>query len=250
MPVPRFESLVEKNKELLSECDNDMQREHYDKSRLISDLFQEDKTALLPLPSVRFDTAGYGSVTTDKYGRFCLDNGKHRYSASPEFCEKPIQYKLTSSEVVVMDKDLHEIVRHMRLYGDEKERMDWLPYLKYIARKPRSLRNSGIYDMMPESMRRFMDTSDSVDRGKILKTLAELTDRTGFDSALRTVDEAINLQIKDPDSLKNLYRRLYADVPMLQPLESTIDISLGKIIPLHNDLSICDEALRGGMQHG
>ena len=179
-----------------------------------------------------------------------MDNGKHRYSASPEFCEKVIQYKLTSSEVIVMDQNLHEIVRHKRLYGDEKERMDWLPYLKYIARKPRSLRNSGIYEMMPETMRHFMDTCDSADRGKILKTLSELTDRTGFESALRTVDEAINLQIKDPDSLKNLYRRLYTDVPVLQPLESSMDVPLGKIIPFHNDLPIYDEALRGGVQHG
>ena len=48
VPVPRFDSLVEKNKELLSECDEDMRQEHYDKSKLISDLFQEDKGAMLP----------------------------------------------------------------------------------------------------------------------------------------------------------------------------------------------------------
>ena len=250
VPVPHFESLVEKNKELLSECDEDMQREHYDKSRLISDLFQADKAALLPLPSVRFDTAGYGSATTDKYGRFTLNSGKHRYSSSPEFCEKTIQYKQTSSEVIVMDTNLHEIVRHKRLYGDEKERMDWLPYLKYVAQKPRSLRNSGIYDLMPENMRRFMDTCSNADRGQVLKALSELTERTGFDSALRTVDEAITMQVNDPDSLKNLYRRLYTDVPVLQPLESSIDRPLGRIIPMHNDLSICDAALKGGAQHG
>jgi len=160
-------------------------------------------------------------------------------------------YRLTSAEVVVMDQDLHEIVRHRRLYGEgESESMNWLPYLKYIARKPRSLRNSGIYDMMPGSMRHFMDTCDNADRGKILKTLSELTDRTGFESALRTVDEAIHLQVKDPDSLKNLYRRLYSDVPALPPLESSMDTPLGKIIPLHNDLTSYDAALRGGVQHG
>ena len=138
-----------------------MQREHYDKSRMICDLFQEDKAALLPLPSIRFDTSGYGSATTDKYGRFTLDNGKHRYSASPAFCEAVVQYQLTSREVIVMDQDMHEIVRHRRLYGEEEtESMDWLPYLKYIARKPRSLRNSGIYEMMPENMRHFMDTCE------------------------------------------------------------------------------------------
>ena len=251
VPVPQFPDLTEKNSELLKACDEDMQREHYDKSRMICDLFQEDKAALLPLPSIRFDTSGYGSATTDKYGRFTLDNGKHRYSASPAFCEAVVQYQLTSREVIVMDQDMHEIVRHRRLYGEEEtESMDWLPYLKYIARKPRSLRNSGIYEMMPENMRHFMDTCANEDRGQILKTLSELTDRTGFDSALRTVDEAIHLQVKDPDSLKNLYRRLFSDVPSLPPLEAAMDTPLGKIIPIRNDLSSYDAALKGGVQHG
>ena len=174
-----------------------------------------------------------------------------RYSASPAFCEKTVQYRLTSAEVIVMDQDMHEIVRHKRLYGEnETESMDWLPYLKYIARKPRSLRNSGIYDMMPENMRQFMDTCANADRGQILKTLSELTDRTGFDSALRTVDEAIQLQVKDPDSLKSLYRRLFSDVPTLPPLEAAMDTPLGKIIPIRNDLSSYDMALSGGVQHG
>lgn len=159
VPILSFTDLPSKNAELLSSCDKDMAREHYDKGRMISDLFAEDKEALIPLPDVRFDTAGYGSATTDKYGRFTLEDGVHRYSASPAFCEKAVYYKLTSSEVIVMDPDMHEIVTHRRLYGgDRQESMEWLPYLKYIARKPRSLRNSGIYDMMPDAMKRFMDS--------------------------------------------------------------------------------------------
>ena len=106
------------------------------------------------------------------------------------------------------------------LYGDETaESMEWLPYLKYIARKPRSLRNSGIYGMMPRSMQLYLDKCENSDRGRILKTLSELTERTGFDSALQTVDQAITYQATDPDSLKSLYRRLFADVPLLPPLQ-------------------------------
>lgn len=61
VPVPRFNSLVEENKYLLGQCEIDMQREHYDDDddRFISELFQEDKARLLPLPSVPFDTAQY-----------------------------------------------------------------------------------------------------------------------------------------------------------------------------------------------
>ena len=251
VPVPEFKDLKTKNQDLLAACDKDMRREHYDKDQMISDLFAQDKAALLPLPSIRFDTAGYGSATTDKYGRFTLDNGSHRYSASPAFCEKTVQYKLTSSTVTVMDIDMHEIVTHRRLYGEEEpESMDWIPYLKYIARKPRSLRNSGIYDLMPETMRYFMDHCENAERGKVLKTLAELTERNGFDSALTTVDEAIRLQARDAESLKNLHRRLFSDVPQLPPLDSKMDIPLGKVILFRNDLASYDRALKGGTSNG
>ncbi len=224
-----------------------MAREHYDKGRMISDLFKEDKEALLPLPTVRFDTAYYGNAKTDKYGRFTLDNGAHRYSASPAFCEQTVQYKMTSKEVIVMDMNMHEVVTHRRLYGEnESESMDWLPYLKYIARKPRSLRNSGIYDMMPETMKCFMDSCENSERGQILKTLAELTERNSFSSALITVEEAIRLQAKDPESLRSLHRRLFSDVPELPPLEDAAAIPLGKVIPFRNDLAAYDSALKGG----
>lgn len=253
VPVPRFEDLSAKNKELLAACDRDMEREHYDDdgNRFISELFREDKAALLPLPSVPFETSLYTTARTDKYGRFTLDAGKHRYSASPAFCEDTVRLRITSAEVTVMDSDLHEVVRHRRLYGDEHERMDWVPYLRYIARKPRSLKNSGIYTMMPDSMKIYMDSCESKDRGKILKVLAELTERSGFESAVNTVNTAIQHKASDPDSLLNLYRRTYMDVPPLPPLKSDGSIPKMQVIMFPTDLDALDAVLtKGGTYNG
>lgn len=248
VPVPRFDTLPEKNKALFAACDRDMEREHYDDAdgRLIPELFEEDKAALLPLPAVPFDTSLCTTARTDKYGKFTLDAGKHRYSASPSFCEETVRLHITSAEVVVMDRDLHEVVRHRRLYGNERESMDWIPYLRYIARKPRSLKNSGIYNMMPDSMRLYMDNCESRDRGKILKVLAELTERSGFDSALNTVNTAILHKATDPDSLMNLYRRTYMDVPPLPPLEPDSSVPQMKVIQFPSDLETLDAALKRG----
>ena len=253
VPVPHFEALPAKNRELLSACDRDMEREHYDdeEDRLISELFVEDKAALLQLPSVPFDTSLYTTARTDKYGKFTLDEGKHRYSASPAFCEETVRLHITSAEVVVMDSDLHEVVRHRRLYGDEHESMDWIPYLRYIARKPRSLKNTGIYDMMPESMQMYMDGCESKDRGKILKVLAELTQQSGFEGALATVNRAIEHHATDPDSLMNLYRRTYMDVPPLPPIELSEAIPSMKVISFPADLAALDAVLtKGGASRG
>lgn len=253
VPVPRFSSLLEKNRELLESCDKDMEREHYDdgSGRLISELFEADRAALLPLPAVPYDTSLYTTARTDKYGKFTLDCGKHRYSASPAFCEETVRLRLTSAQVTVMDSDLHEIVCHRRLYGEERESMDWIPYLRYISRKPRSLKNSGVYGMMPESMQIYLDGCESSERGKILKVLTELTERSGFDSALNTVNEAIRYRAMDPDSLQNLYRRTYMDVPPLPAMKEQEGIPVMKVIHFPNDLAGLDAALtKGGAANG
>ena len=255
VPVPEFKKLSEFNKELLDRCDEDMAREHYeyDDDTWISDLFKDDKEALLPLPSKAFDTAKYTTAKTNKYGQFTLNEGKHIYSASPAFCEETVNLKITSQEVVVMDEHMTEIVRHKRLYGDHRqESMNWLPYLKYIARRPRSLRNSGIYDMMPGSMRQFMDGCENAERGRILKVLSELTDRSGFESALKAVNMAIEHQATDPDSLMTLYNRTYTDVPLLPPIETSAVLPSAKIIPFNrDDLNALDTALKkGGISNG
>lgn len=244
VPVPEFSDLQLKNADLLTSCNKDMEREHYEGRGLISELFKEDKEALLPLPSVPFDTAAYLTVHTDKYGKFTLDQGAHRYSTSSAFCDRDVALKITSSEVLVMDADMHEIVRHRRLYGaEEKESMQWVPYLSDIARKPRSLFNSGIFEMMPASMQAYMRACESPDRGRALKILAELTDRTGFDSAVKTVDEAIRFQAHDPDSLKSLYRRMFSDVPDLPPLTGGNALPEQKVIPFNTDLKALDSVL-------
>ena len=120
------------------------------------------------------------TVHTNKYGKFTLNEGRHRYSTSSDYCDADVYLKITSIEVIVQDAQQHEIVRHRRLYGDEAESMQWVPYLKDIARKPRSVFNTGIYELMPPTMQTFMHNCASSERGRVLKILAELTTRTGF----------------------------------------------------------------------
>ena len=250
VPVPRFYNLAEKNAELLTNCDKDMEREHYDdeQHRLISEIFQEDKAALLPLPSIPFDTARYDTAKTDKYGKFTLDKGKHRYSVSPDFCEQIVRLKITSSRVIVMDTEMREIIQHRRLYGDEFESMNWIPYLKCISRRPRSLMNSGIFELMPENLQDFIVNSANSERKQILKVLVTLTEQNGWDRAVNTVNEAAKYGAVDPDSLQNLYRRIYDDVPLLPPLNLSKEdnIPYQEPIPLRNDLVSLDEILNRG----
>jgi hypothetical protein len=100
-------------------------------------------------------------------------------------------------------------------------------------------------------MQMYMDSCESKDRGKVLKVLAELTERSGFESALTTVGKAIEHQATDPDSLMNLYRRTYMDVPPLPPLSRTESLPKMKVIMFPHDLNALDAVLKkGGAANG
>jgi hypothetical protein len=96
--------------------------------------------------------------------------------------------------------------------------MEWIPYLKQLSMRPRALKYSGIYDLMPGPMKQYLEGCSNAETGKVLKVLAELTDRTGFESALGTVTQALCYDATDADSLRNLYRRLYSNVPEMPPM--------------------------------
>ena len=52
--MPTVKDLSEFNKNLLTLCDDDIKREHYEKKALISELFKDDLKEMLPLPKERF----------------------------------------------------------------------------------------------------------------------------------------------------------------------------------------------------
>lgn len=219
VPLPRFLSLVDFNKQLLQMCEEDALREHYRHNETIEELFQEDLKHCHPLPEIEFDLSGKRTVTTNNWGKFYLNKEMHEYSVSPRHANAIVNLKLTSSLVIVLDENYREIVRHPRLYGDTKQQsMNWFPYLRQLSMRPRALKYSGVYDMMPPTMKQYLMGCSNAETGKILKVLAELTDRTGFESALGTICQALRYGATDADSLRNLHRRLYADMPELPPM--------------------------------
>jgi hypothetical protein len=132
------------------------------------------------------------------------------------------------------------------MYGETKQQsMEWLPYLKHLSMRPRALKYTGIYEMMPTTLQEFLGRCSNSEVGKVLKVLSELTDRTGFTSALNTVDQALAYGAVDAESLKNLYRRLYSDLPELPSMALGSD--LPKLIQMSDNLAVYDIFLKKGV---
>ena len=241
VPVPEFKDLAEYNRHLLELASSDSTREHYRKGTSIQELHDRDRSVLLPIPRNKFDTAGYEVVKVDKYGVICLDEGKHEYSTSPKHAGGTVTAKITSTTVVILDEEGHIVVVHKRLYGNKKERsMNWIPYLELLARRPRAVKYSGIYGMLPSAIHNYLEVNKPSDTSEIIRMIAEFTQRTGFESAVMTVSQAVERNISDPDSLKALHRKLYMDIPELPPLTQQDAPWLDPLMP---DLSKYDVAI-------
>lgn len=242
--IPRFGSLDSFNRELLEKCEKDADREHYRKDSNIEKLFAADKSELQALPGIRLDVSKYVTVKTNKYGRFYLGNGLHEYSISPKYSQSNVRVKITANEVIPLDDSLRDIVKHERLYGNYKQQsMKWLPYLKQLSRRPGALKYTGIYQLLPSSMNTYLERCDKSNIGKVLQMIATLTELDGFESAVETVDNALDYEVNDIDSLLNLHNRIHGnfiELPSLHLQENIPDLEC-----IATDFSVYDRKLKG-----
>jgi transposase len=219
VPVPRFESISKFNQDLLVRCEEDARREHYRREGTIEDLYRDDAAALLELPQIALETSKYITVKTNGYGKFLLHKGLHEYSTAPKYANQYVLVKLTAFHVIVLDESYREVVRHERLYGDHKqESMQWLPYLNQLARRPGALKYTGVYQMLPEPVKEYMEDLSRQGKGEVLRVIASLTQKSSFEKAIKTVSTALSYGTIDVDSLVNLHSRLNEKALQLEPV--------------------------------
>ncbi len=223
VPIPNFNSLEEYNKELLKQCDEDMNRKHYKKNKFIKELFAEDKAAMKPLPNIEFDVFKLEKLKADKYGKVPFDNRK--YSSSPSYAGKEVWVKATANEVKILDEDYILIQEHPRLYGDENESMKWVPYLKLMAKRPTALKYTGFYEELPETLQQYFKHCEYTEKKMGLSTLSKMVENTDMLTATQAFKVAIEQGVTDIDSIWATYYR------MVNPEMIIPEIKLPNTIP-------------------
>lgn len=173
------------------------------------------------------------TVRTNGYGRFYLNNGLCQYSVSPKYKDSRVLVKITVFEVIVLDESQRQIVGHERFYGDHKQQsMKWLPYLTQLSRCHGALKYTGIYQMLPEPVKQYLEKCNRNQKGKELQVISSLAQTNGFEEALETVSSALQYSAADADSLMSLHNRLHAKAVHLYPLRLPDHIPhLKKYIP-------------------
>ena len=111
VPVPSVWSMPAFNARLLERCLALGDKDHYRKGGRETDLFAEDRKALLALPETRFDVAAWKRMKADKYGIVTVE-GRHRYAAGPEHAGREPVVGLRAFEVRAAS-----VCGRIKLYG-------------------------------------------------------------------------------------------------------------------------------------
>jgi hypothetical protein len=90
-------------------------------------------------------------------------------------------------------------------------------------------------------LKTYLDRCGRSDKGRILRVIAALTERNGFEGALETVDHALQYTATDIDSLINLHNRIYGQVPDLAPMPLAGNIP--ELMPVIPNLAAYDARL-------
>ena len=170
LPPPKIEDLDEFNRDLLDECILDLEREHYVKKELISELFQSEQEALISLPREKFRVFELIKVKTDKYS--FIDFDKNKYSTAPEYNECEIWLEIGASELRVLNSKFEQVVIHKRKYEkDILPSIDFEKYISALSHKPRAFKSSPYFATLPENIKNYLKSCSYKDLKQILLSL-------------------------------------------------------------------------------
>jgi len=192
VPIPAYDSVEDYNRGLLCET-ADSERLHYKKNRPVAELFEEDMRALKPLPVYRFNVCRFLYVTADSYGKVRLD-AHHFYSTCPEFGGTEVLVGIRAHTIEIYDEGGLLLTTHRRRFGgDRTDTLDYRTTLATLTKSLGSWKNSGVREMIPESLREKMDTLCREDLRQTVRTLSQLSRSYSFETAVQALEEGFRM---------------------------------------------------------
>ena len=181
----------------------------------------------------------------DNYGKVKFD-GK-TYSTAPSMAGRQVIVKAGAYDIKILDTDSNYIIGHRRLYGEEKESMNWIPYLELMSKRPTALKYTGLYHQLPQILKEYLDKSNYEEKKQALKLFAKMTAATGFDTAIEAFEEGLKLGVSDSDSIWAIYCHLTTGI--LPEPEVSLPDTVPELKKYTPDIKVYDQLIiPGGLQ--
>lgn len=242
VPIPTIEDFDIFNQELFIKSQKDMNRLHYKKEILISELFKNDLKAMKMINTVEYNVSKIVSAKANKYGKISFDTNS--YSTSPKFASKRVKLEVTHNKVIPMDEEYNIITIHDRIYDKNKESMNWGPYIDLISKRPMALKYTGFYEKLPQNWKNHLNELPKEKKREALLTLKKIIRNSSMEDAIKSLDQALNNGVNDADSILSSYYNLTHQIEKPIPLD--LENMIIKTPSFVIDTSTYDALLKGG----
>ncbi len=136
VPIPQFDDFEQFNEKLAEDCLADLSRKLRGKTGTKSELLEEDRLAMLEIPSNRFEAR---RVRTPKANSLSLVRfDRNDYSVPTQYAYREVT-AIGSLDRVRIVADSHVIAEHVRDWEAENVHYDPVHYLALLERKPNGL---------------------------------------------------------------------------------------------------------------
>ena len=216
-PIVCIDDFATFNAELNEQLIQDMQRPHYEKNRLIAELWEEDRERLLMLPNSPFEAVQLETALANKYGEIKV--GGDVYHVPTVAPGRRLLVKSHWDRIEVMDERGQEtLCTCPRHYMRKAEAIDWAAELAVYARRPRALEHAVYLKGLPEEIREFLFVPDMGDRRHRIRTMIDVLETFPLEAAVAAARDALAYGRTDRASVVTFAARA-ADVNVPPPLE-------------------------------
>lgn len=132
-PIPQAADFVSLNHQLRQACLEDMQRRVRGETRLVNEVWQAEKAALLPLNPVDFPACTSHAVKVNPYSQVVFET--NRYSVPAEYVGKQLVLRAYPFRIEILSL-AHSVAEHPRCFGREQDLLNPLHYLGLLEQRP------------------------------------------------------------------------------------------------------------------
>jgi transposase len=217
VPVPDIDDIEGYNRELLKKSQEKAEEMHYKKGKPIGELFAEDRAALLPLPTRPFAVCRYVYKKANGYGKVQVE-GNHHYSTRPEYGGREVLVGIRAHTIDIYTEEKDILVRHRREFGKERtDSTDYRTSLAVLMRNVGAWPNSGIRELVPDGVRKYLDNQEREPLKDAIRTLHELSTRYSLELAMEAMEMAVVQPGETPLSDAAVFAARMVDVGLEGP---------------------------------
>ncbi len=132
-PIPQAKDFSDLNFQLQQACWNDMQRRVRGETDTVAEIWQREKSALLPLSADDYPACSSHVVKVNPYSQVVFET--NRYSVPTEYVGKQLALRAYSFRVQILSLE-RVITEHRRCFEREQDILDPLHYLGLLEQRP------------------------------------------------------------------------------------------------------------------